>query len=635
MEKWADSIQAVATHFWGSPSVVKEEELRWGNQGSKVINLEKGTYYDFELEQGGGCTDLIKQYGPSNISVQEFLTDVIGMQNDDEQPQLKDVDDIKLPTKQTVYDYQDSQGKIIYQVIRYEPKTFRQRQVINGKAVWNLQGVSLLPFRLPNILKNQTKPVYIVEGEKDVLKLENLGLVASCNSGGSGKWTKEHSEYLKNRDVIVIPDNDEPGEKHSRQVIKSLQGVAKSIKLLQLPNLKPKGDVFDWLEDKSIKDLETLVEKTEFVSDKPMTPIKVMSITDVMNMPPVKWLIKNFIPENSMSMIYGSPGSGKTFVALDMSLHIAHNISWHDNDVIPGAVFYIAGEGVGGLRKRLQAWHNKKNIKPIAPVHIIPQAVGLLDEQAINDLIETIQAFKQDNIQLIVFDTVARCMAGDENSAQDMGLAIQAMDKIRNTFNCTVMPIHHSGKDSVKGARGSTAMIGAVDVSLKVQRQDKLVGLITEKQKDAEASDVVWFESEQVSLNDDELDLSSETSLVLKLSNEKAEKIKRLTPNQKELLNTLELALEEYGTEPGGKIPHKAVLYDKFKELAYEKIITTGNTQDAKRKAFVRTAKSLMQAGQIDKLGDWVWVVSGQVQADNVSGGKSTGNQGFNHYADN
>ena len=248
MDKWADSIKAVATHFWGSPSVIKEEELRWGNQGSKVINLSKGTFYDFELEQGGGCTDLIKLYGPSNISVQDFLTDVIGMNQ--EQPQLKDVDDIKLPTKQTVYDYQDAQGKTIYQVIRYEPKTFRQRQVINGKAVWNLQGVSLLPFRLPNILKNQTKPVYIVEGEKDVLKLENLGLVASCNSGGSGKWTKEHSEYLKNRDVIVIPDNDEPGEKHSRQVIKSLQGVAKSIKLLQLPNLKPKGDVFDWLEDK-------------------------------------------------------------------------------------------------------------------------------------------------------------------------------------------------------------------------------------------------------------------------------------------------------------------------------------------------------------------------------------------------
>ena len=601
MSKWSANIKAVAKHFWGEPSKETKTELRFGSQGSKTVNLDDGTWYCFETEEGGGVVDLVKQQLP-DVDVAQFLEDVIDLPKQSQDDQFEQS---FVTENNTVYDYQDQEGNSIYQVVRYEPKTFRQRQQVNGKTVWNLQGVTLLPYRLPQIEQNKDKPVYIVEGEKDVLKLESLGILATCNSGGSGKWTKEHSQYLKGRDVVIIPDNDEPGKKHSRVVISSLQTLAKSIKLIELPGIKPKGDVFDWLENHSIKDLLDLVEQTKVLSDKPITPIPIMSIQEVMNMKPVPWLVQDYIPENSMSMLYGSPGSGKTFIALDMALHIAHNKPWHHKAINPGEVFYIAGEGVGGLRKRLKAWHIFHELEPKAPCHIIPQAVGLLKEQEMEQLIETITKISKDQVKLVIFDTVARCMSGDENSAQDIGDAIKAMDLIRNTFNCAVMPIHHSGKDRDRGARGSTALIGAVDVSMKVEKLDKLVGLVTEKQKDSEAEEALLFETHTI--HTDELGLGDESSLIYQVTDQKYDKKTKLTSAQRETLEALRKAIEEQGTYPGGSVPGKAVSEKVWREYAFRRSITASESVDAKRKAFARSAKSLLEIGQIDKFNDWCW----------------------------
>lgn len=612
MSKWSANIAAVAKHFWGEPSKKTETELRFGSQGSKTVDLQAGTWYCFETEKGGGVVDLIESQLP-DVDVAQFLEDVIGLPME-----LKDDFESTFHTsKETIYDYQDEQGNTIYQVVRYEPKTFRQRQQVNGRTVWNLQGVTLLPYKLPEIQKNPDKPVYIVEGEKDVQRLESLGILATCNSGGSGKWTKEHSKYLEGRNVVIIPDNDEPGKKHTRVILSSLQELAKTIKVIDLPGVKPKGDVFDWLQDHTIKDLLQLVEDTKVLSNKPITAIPIMSIQEVINMEPVPWLIQDYIPENSMAMIYGAPGSGKTFIALDMALHIAHGKEWHGKQLTKGEVFYIAGEGVGGLRKRLQAWHKYYGIEAKAPCHIIPQAVGFLSEEEMTNLVDTIHKIKKDQVKLVIFDTVARCLSGDENSAQDIGEAIKQMDNIRNTFNCAVIPIHHSGKDRDRGARGSTALIGAVDVSLKVERLDKVVAMVTEKQKDAEAMEPVVFETYQVYT--DELELGDESSLVFKISDKQYNKKDKLTLAQKELLAALREAMEDQPVSPGGKVPGPAVLEKTWRQYAYNRTITASDSIEAKRKAFARSAKGLLQLGKVEKYQDYVWEVMGQPgQKENV-----------------
>jgi putative DNA primase/helicase len=110
-----------------------------------------------------------------------------------------------------------------------------------------LTGVERVPYRLPELIAAPaTTTIYIAEGEKDVDSLRSHILVATCNPGGAGKWRASYSQYLKSHDVILLPDNDQAGEAHMQDVAAKLAGIARSIRILRLPDLSPKGDVSDW-----------------------------------------------------------------------------------------------------------------------------------------------------------------------------------------------------------------------------------------------------------------------------------------------------------------------------------------------------------------------------------------------------
>lgn len=145
------------------------------------------------------------------------------------------------------YDYCDESGALVFQVVRFEPKDFRQRKPkVGGGWDWRVKGVRKVPYRLPTIL-NCADWLFVVEGEKDVHSLEQIGLVATCNAGGAGKWLKSHADCLKGKRVVVLPDNDETGRCHASQVAQSLQGIAEVIKVVELSGLPVKGDVSDWV----------------------------------------------------------------------------------------------------------------------------------------------------------------------------------------------------------------------------------------------------------------------------------------------------------------------------------------------------------------------------------------------------
>jgi len=145
------------------------------------------------------------------------------------------------------YPYVDEQGNLLYEVCRFEPKDFRQRRPDgNGGWTWKLAGVRRVLYRLPAIPK--TKGIFVTEGEKDVDNLERIGLPATTNAGGAGKWRPEYAKAFGSDQVVVIlPDNDEPGRKHANLVAKSLHGKVAAVKIIELPDLLPKGDVSDWL----------------------------------------------------------------------------------------------------------------------------------------------------------------------------------------------------------------------------------------------------------------------------------------------------------------------------------------------------------------------------------------------------
>jgi putative DNA primase/helicase len=161
------------------------------------------------------------------------------------------------------YDYVDEAGNLLFQVVRYEPKSFAQRKP-DGKGGWDwkLGNVRRVLFELPRVVEAVAaeNPIFIVEGERKVELLRSWNVAATCNPGGSGKWRPEFSETLRGADVILMPDQDDPGWEHINQVGASLVGVAKRIRVLVLRGLRPKGDIVNWAKAGGDREqLDTLV----------------------------------------------------------------------------------------------------------------------------------------------------------------------------------------------------------------------------------------------------------------------------------------------------------------------------------------------------------------------------------------
>ena len=154
-----------------------------------------------------------------------------------------------------IYDYEDEKGELKYQVVRFKVREgekhlkFKQRRP-DGKGgwIWNLKGVKRVLYNLSDILKYPNKIIFIPEGEKDCNNLKKLGILATTNSGGAGKWLKEHNKYFKDRKVVIPPDKDDTGENHLQIVGKNLMGIAKRIRVLRLPGLEKGEDISDWIE---------------------------------------------------------------------------------------------------------------------------------------------------------------------------------------------------------------------------------------------------------------------------------------------------------------------------------------------------------------------------------------------------
>lgn len=147
------------------------------------------------------------------------------------------------------YSYYDSTGQLLYQVVRSPGKRFKHRRPDgSGGWIWNMHGVERVLYRLQGLRSSQDGRIFIVEGEKDADRLARLDLTATTNSGGAGKWLECYNAEFQDRDVVILPDNDDAGRKHADKVAGSLKGVAASVKILELPGLEEKEDVSDWLD---------------------------------------------------------------------------------------------------------------------------------------------------------------------------------------------------------------------------------------------------------------------------------------------------------------------------------------------------------------------------------------------------
>jgi hypothetical protein len=157
------------------------------------------------------------------------------------------------------YDYHNEKAELLFQVVRLEPKGFRQRRP-DGKGGWlsNLNGVRQVLYHLPELM--EAKAAFICEGEKDCDTAVRIGFVATCNPGGAGKWRAEFSECLRGKELVIVADADKPGRKHAKDVATSVFGKAQSVKVVELPGAK---DLSEWTERGGTREaLLNLIEGT-------------------------------------------------------------------------------------------------------------------------------------------------------------------------------------------------------------------------------------------------------------------------------------------------------------------------------------------------------------------------------------
>lgn len=237
--------------------------------------------------------------------------------------------------------------------------------------------------------------------------------------------------------------------------------------------------------------------------------------SQILDIEPQRWNVPGWIPSDSLTVVYAAPGVGKSFYALSLAIEVARGGEWVGTNLDPHPVLYVAAERLTTLRDRAEAWshRNEENLPEnllLPKFNTTPQLTNPLHVEALCGLIEA------EGVRFVVLDTYAMMTQGiEENSSRDTGQIMEALSQIRQaTRGGSVMMVHHSGKDSSKGARGSTALLAAVDLSIEIASGGN--GRISATVRKSNAGSVPmpeWYELETVPLSP--LDGESRSSAVL------------------------------------------------------------------------------------------------------------------------
>ena len=237
-------------------------------------------------------------------------------------------------------------------------------------------------------------------------------------------------------------------------------------------------------------------------------PTLLMSPDEFMATPqPLVWTIKGIIEDQTTGMLFGPSGGGKSFLAISMAASIGSGINWYGHKVRQGAVVYSNGEGFNGLRRRFKAWeiNTETKISNIYPTRV-PVIFG--DAKSVQRLSDEIKLLPV-KPSLIVIDTLARATTGmEENSSKEMGVFIESVDKLRREHECSVLIVHHSGKNADGGARGSSAIKAAMDfeICLTLKNNGSRLQIDCSKMKEAERFKPMAFEFHSIELPIDWVD---------------------------------------------------------------------------------------------------------------------------------
>jgi hypothetical protein len=390
--------------------------------------------------------------------------------DDDPQPQRSHVD--------AVYPYHDEGGELLYEVVRFVPKDFRQRRPVPGGYEWRLGGARRVLYRLPEVRRAALagETVWLCEGEKDADAVRALGACGTTNPGGAGKWREHYCESLIGAQVMIVAHADDPGREHAAKAKSALEAHGISATVLEpavgndlsdhlgaglgLSQLVPQTPV-----PTGSHALAELIEPgPEFIASAGQTQPQI---------------IRGMLTAGGIAIYGAEPKTGKTWLATYTSLCVANGLDLFGQYEVPepGRVLYIASEGSReGVIARLKSMALGMGLEPedaVAGIDFIwRRGFSLGDEAALEALAQLAAEYR-----LVVIDVLAGTWDGREDSNEDAGRLMRSLAPI-TAQGCTVAIVHHFGKLNDATAmrrpgqrlRGASAFHGAVDSGIYLER---------------------------------------------------------------------------------------------------------------------------------------------------------------------
>ena len=364
----------------------------------------------------------------------------------------------------------------------------------DGSKLYHAGGKTGGAFWVLGTIENQSK-IYLAEGFATAATVhEATGAPCVVTYSASNLvpvtafWREQMGALFE---LIVVADNDVSGtgQKYADQC-----AAKYGVRVVMPPehgdinDYKAAGGDVDALLQPSTDDKSWLIQADEF-SSQPA---------------PIKWLIKGWLQQESLIMVHGPSGGGKTFAVLDWVLSLAGGLDdWHGRKVRGGEVVYLAGEGHAGLRGRVAGWKQSKGIKKL-DMWISRAGCDLNTATGYSLAVSEIRRMGVKPC-VIVVDTLHRFLAGDENSAQDAKTMLDACALLMSEFGCSVLLVHHTGvsEEAQHRARGSSAWRGALDIEISVKpaKDDDPLEIIQRKSKDAELEAPFYGLLESVPIN--------------------------------------------------------------------------------------------------------------------------------------
>lgn len=374
----------------------------------------------------------------------------------------------------TTYIYHDEHGTALYRVVRTPDKRFYQQRYQDGQWLSGLGDIPRTLYQLPLIKQAITngQPIYIVEGEKDADRLTRMGLAATTNSGGAGRFTAAMAHHLTGADVHIIADQDAPGHAHAYTVAALLEGTANKTTIWHPTRGK---DISDHLNSGgTLDDLEPDILQPQQPDDD-TDPFHIIDWTEFWTKDhnAEQWLAYPLIPANRLTAIYAPAKAGKSTITLAIAAAAATGRpilgQWKPPQPVP--ILYCDYEMTeADLYERLvELGYTKDDDLSLFHYAMLPEIEALDTPAGAQSLIDRAVAL---DVRCVIIDTFGRAVEGEENESDTVRRFYRLTAKALKRRDIAVVRTDHSGKDLERGMRGSSAKNDDVDLVWRLTRTD-------------------------------------------------------------------------------------------------------------------------------------------------------------------